>query len=149
MHHVLQLRHYDTANPLDPRNDELTGVARRPVGLGHRHHLPDPYAYNTAGQLTSVTTPADQRLPVGRTTSYTYSDRSRHGRLRASGGHCPGRAAAVGDDAGRARTSYGYYSDGDLAQVTEPAGPVHGLHLRRARPGADQHRYTTDFTTRG
>ena len=90
---------YDAANPLDPRNDELTAVADAPVGVGHDTTYQTTYAYNTAGQLTAATTPATSDFPAGRTTSYAYSTGTETAAY--GGGTDPGRAADVGDHARR------------------------------------------------
>ena len=111
--------YYNAANPLDPRNDELTGVRDARSASSTDNTYLTSYAYNTAGQLTSVTTPATSDFPNGRTTSYAYSTGSESA---TGGGNVPVGLLLSETTPGNAVTSYQYYSDGDLAQVTEPGG---------------------------
>jgi RHS repeat-associated protein len=111
--------YYDASNPLDPRNDELTAVRDGRSSSGTSNTYLTSYAYNVAGQLTSVTTPATSDFPNGRTTSYTYSTGTEAG---YAGGTIPAGLLLTQTTPGGAQTSYAYYSDGDLAKVTEPAG---------------------------
>jgi RHS repeat-associated protein len=112
--------YYDGANPLDPRNDELTGAAdARSASAADTTYL-TTYAYNTAGELTSSTTPATSDFPSGRTTSYAYSTSSTA--AYGGSGTIPAGLLVSATTPGGAVTSYSYYSDGDLAQVTQPGG---------------------------
>ena len=111
--------YYDTSNPLDPRNNELTGVAdARSASPTDTTYL-TTYAYNAAGELTSSVTPATSDFPDGRTTSYVYSTSSTQG---YGGGTTPPGLLLSQTTPGGAVTSYAYYSDGDLAQETQPDG---------------------------
>ena len=92
--------YYDQANALDPRNDQLTGIAdaRSPSAASTTYLTTD--AYNTAGELTTSTTPPTSGFPSGRTTTYAYSTSS----TAAYGErHRPAGAAGVADPAGRSR----------------------------------------------
>jgi RHS repeat-associated protein len=111
--------YYDTSNPLDPRNDELTGVADARSASSTDTTYLTGYAYNAAGELTASTTPATSDFPSGRTTSYTYSTSST---AAYGGGTTPPGLLLSSTTPGGAVTSYSYYSDGDLAQETQPAG---------------------------
>jgi RHS repeat-associated protein len=111
--------YYDASNPLDPRNNELTGVAdARSASPTDTTYLTS-YAYNAAGELTGSTTPATSDFPSGRTTSYAYSTSSTSA---YGGGTTPPGLLLSSTTPGGAVTRYAYYSDGDLAQVTQPAG---------------------------
>ncbi len=111
--------YYDVTNPVDPRNDELTGVAdARSASATDTTYLTS-YAYNAAGELTGSTTPATSDFPSGRTTSYAYSTSST---AAFGGGTAPAGLLVSQTTPGGAVTSYSYFSDGDLAQVTQPDG---------------------------
>jgi RHS repeat-associated protein len=111
--------YYDASNPLDPRNDTLTGVAdARSASPTDTTYL-NTFSYNAAGELASSTSPATSDFPSGRTTSYAYSTSSTPG---YGGGSTPAGLMLSQTTPGGAVTSYSYYSDGDLAQVTQPAG---------------------------
>ena len=112
--------YYDAANPLDPRNDQLTGVAdARSASSADTTYLTS-YAYNASGELTSSTTPATSDFPDGRATTYVYSTSSTPA-YGGSGTIPPGLLVSETTPGG-AVTSYSYYADGDLAQVTQPDG---------------------------
>jgi RHS repeat-associated protein len=111
---------YDVDNPLDPRNDELTGVRDARSASATDDTYLTSYAYDAAGELTSSTTPATSDFPSGRTTSYAYSTAS----TPAFGGTgtIPAGLLVSATTPGGAVTGYAYYADGDLAQVTQPGG---------------------------
>jgi RHS repeat-associated protein len=112
--------YYDTANPLDPRNDELVGVAdARSASASDTTYL-TTYAFNPLGELTSSTTPATGDFPSGRTTTYQYSTASTA--AYGGAGAIPAGLLLSSQTPGKAVTSYAYYPDGDLAQVTQPGG---------------------------
>jgi len=113
---------YDTANPLDPDNDELTGVRDGRSASATDNTYLTSYAYNSAGQLTSVTTPPTSDFPDGRTTSYKYSTTASPTAAYNGTGNVPAGLLLSETTPGGAVTGYAYYSDGDLAQVTEPSG---------------------------
>ncbi len=112
--------YYNKSNPLDPRNDKLTEIADgRSSSVSDSRYLTS-YAYNTAGQLTSQTTPATSDFPTGRTITYVYSS----GLVAVFGGFgtIPDGLLVSTTTPGGAVTSYQYYANGDLARVTEPSG---------------------------
>jgi RHS repeat-associated protein len=112
--------YYDDSNPLDPRNDRLTGVAdARSTSATDTTYL-TRYSYNTAGELASSTSPPTSDFPSGRTTIYTYSAASTVA-FGGSGTVPPGLLMSQTTPGGVV-TGYEYYSDGDLAQVTQPSG---------------------------
>lgn len=111
--------YYNASNPLDPRNDALTGIADARSASSTDTTYLTRYGYNAAGELTSSTTPATSDFPSGRTTSYAYSTAST---AAFGGGTTPPGLLVSSTTPGGAVTSYSYYSDGDLAQVTQPAG---------------------------
>ena len=115
--------YYNTSSPLDPRNNELTSVADARSASSTDTAYLTTYAYNTAGELTSSTSPATSDFPDGRTTSYTYSTSST---AAYGGGTTPAGLLLSTTTPGGAVTSDSYYSDGDLAQVTQPSGAKTG-----------------------
>ena len=133
---LLPRRHVRLADP-GPAQRRGAHLRRRPLGVLHRHHLPDQYAYNSTGELTGVTTPPVTGFPSGRTTSYSYTDGS-----TAAGGY-NGAVPPKGlpyqvTTPGGAVTTTLYYADGDVAQVTDPDGqapstPTTGWAGRPAR----------------
>jgi YD repeat-containing protein len=110
---------YDTAKPLDPRNNKLVAVRDGRSGTATDTTFLTAYGYNSNGQLSSSTTPVTIDFPAGRTTSYTYSTGTEAG---FAGGNIPVGLLLTSKTPGGAVTSYSYYSNGDLAQVTEPSG---------------------------
>jgi RHS repeat-associated protein len=115
--------YYDASNPLDPRNNELTGVADARSASSTDTTYLTSYAYNTAGELTSSTSPATSDFPSGRTTGYAYTTSAT---AAYGGGTTPPGLLMSSTTPHGAVTSYSYYSDGDLAQVTQPAGAKTG-----------------------
>jgi RHS repeat-associated protein len=111
---------YNADNPLDPRNDELTGVRDARSASATDDTYLTSYAYNAAGELTSSTTPATSDFPSGRTTSYAYSTASTP--AYGDSGTIPAGLLVSVTTPGGAVTGYAYYADGDLAQVTQPGG---------------------------
>ncbi|MGH3159997.1 MAG: LamG-like jellyroll fold domain-containing protein [Streptosporangiaceae bacterium] len=109
----------DAGNPLDPRNGELTAVrdGRSPSDTDNTYLT--SYGYNSSGLLTSVTTPPATGFPNGRTTTCAYSSGSS---AAYGGGSIPAGLPTSVTTPGGAQTSYNYYSDGDLAQVSGPTG---------------------------
>jgi RHS repeat-associated protein len=111
--------YYNSANPLDPRNDEITAIRDGRSASATSNTYLTSYSYNAAGQLTSAATPATSDFPNGRTTSYTYSAGTEAG---YGGGTIPAGLMLTRTAPGGAQTSYAYYANGDLAKVTEPTG---------------------------
>jgi RHS repeat-associated protein len=111
---------YDTAHPLSLDNNKLlTSSDGRSASSGDTTYR-TVYTYNTAGQVTSVTTPATSDFPSGRQTSYTYSVGSETA-YENNTKTIPAGLLLSKTTLGGATTSYRYYSNGDLAQVTEPS----------------------------
>ena len=110
----------DQSQPLNPANNELIWESDARSASDTDTTYRTTYAYNSLGQLTSSTTPDTTAAPNGRTTSYAYTA----GTETAYGGSGtePPDLLASATTPGGATTSYQYYSDGDLAQVTEPSG---------------------------
>jgi RHS repeat-associated protein len=107
------------ANPLDPRNNQLTAVRDGRSSSATDNTYLTSYAYTSTGQLTSTTTPATLDFPNGRTTTDSYSTGTEAG---YAGGTIPAGLLLKTTTPGGAVTSYSYYANGDLAQVTEPSG---------------------------
>ena len=110
---------YNTANPLDPTNDKLTSVRDGRSSSATDNTYETQYSYNTIGQLASETTPATTSFPSGRITRYAYSVGTE---AAANGGTVPAGLQLSVTTPGGAKTSNSYYSNGDLAQITEPSG---------------------------
>ncbi|MEW1721105.1 LamG-like jellyroll fold domain-containing protein [Streptomyces sp. NPDC093109] len=107
--------------PMDPRNDlMLTERDGRSSGPTDNTYLTS-YTYNTAGNITSVTTPPVPGHPAGRTatTAYTAADTP-----AAEGGTAKAPAGLVSEivTPGGRRTTYTYYANGDPAQITDANG---------------------------
>jgi RHS repeat-associated protein len=110
---------YNTANPVDPTNDELTSVRDGRSASATDATYETTYSYNTIGQLTFETTPATSDFTNGRTTRYVYSTGTE---TAANGGTIPAGLLESETTPGGAVTSYSYDTNGDLAQVKEPSG---------------------------
>jgi RHS repeat-associated protein len=115
----------DTSSALaaDPRND-LPLTARGP---GSSSATDDTYltsyAYNSAGELTSQTGPPVAGFPGGRTTTYAYTTTSTPAYTpNGASGTTPAGLPLTQTTPGGAATSWEYYSDGDVYQVTDPDG---------------------------
>lgn len=111
--------YYNAANPLDPQNDELLTVRDGRSASATDDTYETRYAYNTTGQLQTVTTPATSDFPNGRTTIYGYTEGTE---TAPDGGTEPRGLLKSQTTPGGAKTSYTYDSNGDLAQVTDPSG---------------------------
>ncbi|MFK8907391.1 LamG-like jellyroll fold domain-containing protein [Streptomyces sp. YS-3] len=106
---------------MDARNDlMLTERDGRSSGPTDNTYLTS-YTYDTAGNVTAVTTPPVPGSPAGRTASTVYTTATT---VAAEGGtnYAPaGLVASVRTPGGRT-TSYTYFKNGDLAQVTDANG---------------------------
>lgn len=107
----------------DPRNDRVTSFRD-----GRSADAVDPtyatrYTYNTAGNLLSTVGPPVAGSPAGRTTATVHTDGTA-AFPSFDGGVAPPELPASTTTPGGAVTSYRYYANGDLAQVTDPAGLV-------------------------
>lgn len=107
------------SNLVDPRNGEVTAIRDGRSSSSTDNTYLTSYTYNTAGQLTSVTTPPTTGFASGRTTSYAYSTGTQ---TAIGGGTVPAGLLLSATTPGGAVTGYAYFSDGDLAQVTMPSG---------------------------
>jgi RHS repeat-associated protein len=113
----------DTTAPLtpDPRNDLILTIRDgRSSGPTDNRYL-TTYTYDAAGNQTSATTPPVPGYPNGRTTTMAYTTSST---AAVGGGTTPAGLLATTTTPGGAVESIGYYSDGDVASVTDPAGEV-------------------------
>ncbi|MDQ0795939.1 LamG-like jellyroll fold domain-containing protein [Streptomyces sp. B1I3] len=107
--------------PMDPRNDlVLTERDGRSSGPTDNTYLTS-YAYDTAGNLTSVTTPPVPGHPAGRTATTTYTTATTPA---AEGGTAKAPAGLVAEvvTPGGRRTTYSYFANGDIAEVTDANG---------------------------
>ncbi|MEU2234318.1 LamG-like jellyroll fold domain-containing protein [Streptomyces vietnamensis] len=107
--------------PMDLRNDlvltERDGRSSGPTDDTYK----TSYAYDTNGQLLSVTTPPVAGFPNGRTATTTYTTATTPA---AEGGTAvtPAGLVATVTTAGGRKTSYSYFSNGDLAGITDANG---------------------------
>ncbi|MFB7371361.1 LamG-like jellyroll fold domain-containing protein [Streptomyces sp. NPDC056222] len=107
--------------PMDLRNDlVLTERDGRSASPTDNTYLTS-YAYDTAGNLLSVTTPPVPGHPNGRTASTTYTTVDT---VAMEGGafRAPAGLVAQVTTAGGKKTSYTYFANGDLAQITDANG---------------------------
>jgi RHS repeat-associated protein len=108
----------------DPRND-LPLTARGPgSSSGTDDTYLTSYAYNSSGELASQTGPPVAGFPGGRRTTYTYTTTATPA-YKSSGqvsGTTPAGLPLTQTSPGGAVTSWEYYSDGDVYQVTDPDG---------------------------
>ncbi|MFE4264631.1 LamG-like jellyroll fold domain-containing protein [Streptomyces sp. NPDC056883] len=107
--------------PMDLRNDLLlTERDGRSSGPTDNTYLTS-YAYDTGGKLTAVTTPPVPGFPNGRTASTTYTTATTPA---AEGGAAVTPAGLVNQvtTAGGKKTSYSYFANGDLAEITDANG---------------------------
>ncbi|MEU7745367.1 LamG-like jellyroll fold domain-containing protein [Nonomuraea sp. NPDC049158] len=109
----------DAGDPLNPRNDKLTGAydARASAGNDAAHRT--SYTYDISGDLLSVTTPPAAGSTNGGTTTYAYTDGDE---AATDGGTVPDGLLASTTTPGGKTTRYGYRQNGDLAQVVDAAG---------------------------
>ncbi|MFF7633641.1 LamG-like jellyroll fold domain-containing protein [Kitasatospora sp. NPDC008050] len=124
----------DTTNPLNVLNDTMTSSSdARSNGPGDTTYR-TTYVYNTAGQLTSTTTPATPDFPKGRVTYTSYSTGLEPA---VGGGTQPAglvAATSIALDAGTYPTTSNiqpnqivlrwYDAHGNAAQVTGQGGTV-------------------------
>ncbi|MGC9536762.1 DNRLRE domain-containing protein [Streptomyces sp. UG1] len=109
----------NTADPLDPRNDQLTAVRDARSSGASDDTYKTSHAYNTFGDRTSTTTPATADFPSGRTESFTFTDGTE---AATGGGTVPAGLLATSTDVRGGVTTREYTAAGDLAKVTDPAG---------------------------
>ncbi|MFB7240489.1 LamG-like jellyroll fold domain-containing protein [Streptomyces sp. NPDC056269] len=107
--------------PMDLRNDlvltERDGRSSGPTDDTYK----TSYSYDTGGNLLSVTTPPVPGHPNGRTATTTYTTATTPA---AEGGTAtaPAGLVATVTTAGGRRTSYTYFANGDLAEITDANG---------------------------
>ncbi|MFF8510855.1 LamG-like jellyroll fold domain-containing protein [Streptomyces sp. NPDC015492] len=105
--------------PMDLRNDlvltERDGRSSGPTDDTYK----TSYSYDTGGNLLSVTTPPVPGHPNGRTASTTYTTAATPA---AGGGTAPAGLVAMVTTAGGKKTSYTYFANGDLAEITDANG---------------------------
>ncbi|MBW5251788.1 Teneurin-1 [Streptomyces sp. P01-B04] len=107
--------------PMDPRNDlVLTERDGRSSGPTDNTYLTS-YAYDTAGNLTSVTTPPVPGHPNGRTATTAYTTATT---AAAEGGTAKAPAGLVAEvvTPGGRKTAYSYFANGDVAETTDANG---------------------------
>ncbi|MCO6006184.1 DUF6531 domain-containing protein [Actinoallomurus purpureus] len=102
-------------NLADPRNDRPleTRDARSTSATDNRYKT--AYTYTTMGNL------ATQANPDGGLIKYTYTNGTEPA---TGGGQMPAGLLLTAADARSATTRYAYYSNGDLAQITDPSDLV-------------------------
>ncbi|WP_234425492.1 LamG-like jellyroll fold domain-containing protein [Streptomyces kebangsaanensis] len=107
--------HTNAADPLDPRNGKvLTESDARSTSNGDSRYRTQ-YTYNSLGlPLTAV-------RPDNSTASTTYTAGTE---TAVGGGTAPAGLVSTQTTPGGAKTSYRYYANGDLAEVTSPSGLV-------------------------
>ncbi|MEV6654793.1 LamG-like jellyroll fold domain-containing protein [Streptomyces sp. NPDC051219] len=105
----------NTADPLDPRNDKPIAVRDA------RSTKPSDDRFKTAMTYTGLGLPAATTLADGRTTTTSYTTGTEPA---AGGGTTPAGLVATQRTLGGAATTYGYFTNGDIAQVTSPSGLV-------------------------
>jgi RHS repeat-associated protein len=129
----------------DPRNDMMTASLDPRSASATDTRYKTSYNYNSFGELTSVTDPPVAGYPSGLTTTLVYTcdwaemDGSLHIDIEPGttcvdavngtpGGttspYPPGGLPYTTTTPGGAVTTYLYYLDGDVAQVTDPDGQV-------------------------
>ncbi|MFE6978426.1 LamG-like jellyroll fold domain-containing protein [Streptomyces sp. NPDC057682] len=107
--------------PMDPRNDlVLTERDGRSSGPTDNTYLTS-YAYDAGGNLTSVTTPPVPGHPAGRTATTTYTTATTPA---AEGGTAKAPAGLVAEvvTPGGRKTTYSYFANGDVAEITDANG---------------------------
>lgn len=105
--------------PMDLRNDlMLTERDGRSSGPADNTYLTS-YTYDTAGNVTSVTTPPVAGHPNGRTATTTYTTTAT---VAVGGGNAPAGLMDTVTTPGGKKTTYKYFANGDLAEVTDANG---------------------------
>ncbi|MEU9296745.1 LamG-like jellyroll fold domain-containing protein [Streptomyces sp. NPDC048266] len=107
--------------PMDLRNDlvltERDGRSSGPTDDTYK----TSYSYDTAGNLTAVTTPPVPGFPAGRTATTTYTTTATPAMEGGTAKAPAGLVAQVTTPGGK-KTSYTYYANGDLAEITDANG---------------------------
>jgi RHS repeat-associated protein len=102
-------------NLFDPRNDLPVESRDGRSASATDNTYRTSFTYHSSGQL------ATQTNPDGSSVSHTYTT---GGEAAAGGGTMPAGLVLTSTDARGKITRYGYYSNGDLARVTQPSGLV-------------------------
>ncbi|MFE5734003.1 LamG-like jellyroll fold domain-containing protein [Streptomyces sp. NPDC056528] len=107
--------------PMDLRNDlvltERDGRSSGPADDTYK----TSYGYDTGGNLLSVTTPPVPGHPNGRTATTTYTTATTPA-FEGGTATAPAGLVATVTTAGGKKTSYAYYANGDLAEITDANG---------------------------
>ena len=96
----------------------------------------------------SATTPPTSDFPDGRATSYTYSTTTVPTTAYGGSGDVPAGLLLSERTPGGATTSYAYYDDGDLAEVTEQSGQQTVYTYNLLGQPLKSTEYTTGYTVR-
>jgi large repetitive protein len=107
----------------DPRNDVVLTVRDGRSSDGNDNTYKTSYGYDTLGNRTTATTPAVSGFPSGRVTTTVYADGT--GTYPATGGgSVPAGLPVKVTTPGGAVTTTAYFSNGDVASVTDPVSLV-------------------------
>ena len=107
--------HLNSSDPLDPRNDKPVTYRDQRSADHKDDRYRTAHTYNALG-LPLTTVRAD-----GSTASTTYTAGTE---AAVGGGTAPAALVLTQTTPGGAKTSYRYYANGDLAEVTSPSGLV-------------------------
>jgi RHS repeat-associated protein len=105
----------------DPRNDMVLTVRDGRSASASDNTYLTSYSYNTAGDVTGVTTPPVTGFPNGRSTTITYSDGT-SSYPAADSGNVPAGLPVKTVSPGGAVSLISYYHDGDIAETTNADG---------------------------
>ncbi|CRK58190.1 Rhs family protein [Alloactinosynnema sp. L-07] len=108
------------ADPLDPRNNRVTEHRDGRSANETDNTYLTTYTYATTGNLLSTATPGADAA-TKRTTSYTYTTGTE---AAVDGGTMPPGLHLTATKPGGGVTRFAYVANGDLRQVTDPAGMV-------------------------
>ena len=113
----------DTTTELtpDPRNDMILTERGPGSASATDNTYLTTYTWNSSGNLTKQTGPDLPGAPGGYVTTTTYTTSST---AAVGGGTTPAGLPATVTSPGGAVTTTGYYSNGDVAQVTDPDGMI-------------------------
>ncbi|WEO95811.1 LamG-like jellyroll fold domain-containing protein [Streptomyces sp. FXJ1.172] len=105
----------NASDPLDPRNDKPVSYSDPRSADDKDARYRTTYAYNSLGLLTATV------RPDGSTAATTYTTGTE---AAVGSGTAPAGLVLTRTTPGGARTSYRYYANGDVAEVTSPSGLV-------------------------
>ncbi|GAA2773174.1 hypothetical protein GCM10010440_74820 [Kitasatospora cinereorecta] len=112
----------DQVNPFNPANDHRVSTADARSTSSTDTTYTTTYAYNTAGDPTTVTLPATPDFPSGRTSAIAYTAGNEP--AVGSTGNEPGALVASRTGLGGQTTTYAYDKAGNLTRTTSPSGLV-------------------------